>query len=58
MKTVKFTRDCLALGEHREAGSTAELPEKVCIELIAADCAVWFTPEPKTETTGKGKKDK
>jgi len=49
MKYVKFTRDCLALGEHCEAGSIKELPEKTCAELISADAAMYFTPPAKAE---------
>lgn len=40
MNIVKFTRDCLALGEHREAGSIAQLPEKTCKELIVEGAAI------------------
>jgi len=48
-KFVKFTRDCLALGEHREAGSIVELPEKTCHELVSDGAATYFTPPQKSE---------
>jgi len=49
-KFVKFTRDCLALSEHRETGSIVELPEKTCIELINEGAAIYFTPPTKEES--------
>jgi len=48
-KFVKFTRDCLALSEHRQAGSIVELPEKTCNELINDGAATLFTPPQKSE---------
>jgi len=49
-KFVKFTRDCLALGEHRETGSIVELPEKICHELVIEGAATYFTPPTKQES--------
>ena len=48
-KFVKISRDCLALGEHREAGSIVELPEKTCNELVNDGAAIYFKPPPKAE---------
>ena len=53
MNTVKFTRDCLALGEHREAFSIAELPEKTCKELIAEGAAIAVDETMPTESNEK-----
>lgn len=48
-KFIKFTRDCLALGEHREVGTIQELPEKTCAELVAEGAATYFT-KPENDT--------
>lgn len=62
-KTVKITRDCLALGEHRDAGIIVALPEKTCRELVTEGAAVYFEM-PKTQEiesadlTKKAKKSK
>ena len=62
-KTVKITRDCLALGEHRDAGSIVALPEKTCRELVTEGAAAYFeTPQPQeienAEITKRAKKSK
>ena len=49
MNIVKFTRDCLALGEHRESGSIAQLPEKTCRELIV-EGAAFYVDQIETAT--------
>jgi hypothetical protein len=57
MKFVKFTRDCLALSEHRAAGTIAQLPEATCKELIVEGAAHYVEAPAKDEKPSKKTKD-
>lgn len=49
MKTVKFTRNVLVTGEHREAGSTLEVTDEMATEIVAGCYGELVTDEPAAD---------
>ena len=54
---IKFTRSILVGGEHREQGSTADIPDAIAIDLLRSLDAVKAGDAPETATAKQPAKE-